>query len=66
MAARANEIIAAGVQALVWMCCVWMRRVFYVLRFEYLERCLTMPNHECAARLMCCTQMFWALNLLHM
>ncbi|MEA9844156.1 hypothetical protein [Xanthomonas campestris] len=76
MTTRANEIIAtevnaASVQALVWMCCAWMccasmRRAFYVLRFEYFERCLNMPNHECAALLMCCTQMFWALNLLHL
>ena len=39
---------------------------FYGWRFEYFERCLTIPNHDCAALLMCCTQMFWALTLLHM
>ncbi|MCW2035372.1 hypothetical protein FHR67_000171 [Xanthomonas arboricola] len=39
---------------------------FYGWRFEYFEHCLTMPNHDWAALLMCCTQLFWALTLLHM
>ncbi|MEA9491167.1 hypothetical protein [Xanthomonas campestris] len=39
---------------------------FYGWRFEDFEHCLTMPNHDCAALLMCCTQIFWPLNLLHM